>query len=219
MARKNAVTLKWLEDLPYHQWFLSQSVPGEPDIRNQVLSRQAKDPDSLIMRIAHRFYFKGHPDDPTGKHCMFPTISALLYAGSGAGLRGVDALNCLGWTTQMPAKTSVACLRRVKPYARHVRYTTRTNLRRGQLSWNELTLLEGLEFLEMSEYTWPVCLDRLQSGVSESRMPWKEFIPFRFRREVMLWVAQQEKDTNIIDLQCRINSACDVLTERNQTNE
>ena len=213
MSKKNAVTLKWLEDLPYHQWFMSHSVPGEPGIRNQVLSRQAQDPDSLIMRIAHRFYFKGHPNDPMKKFCIFPTISALLYAGRGSGLRGVDALNCLGWTTQMPAKTSIVCLRRVKPYARYVRYSTHSNLRREVMSWNELTLLEGLEVLRMAEHSWSDCLHRLQSGVSESRMPWKQVMPFRIRREVMLWVADHEPSANIIDLKYRINSACDMIPD------
>ena len=190
-------------------------VPGEPALKNPVLTRIPNKKDSLFVRIAHGFYFKGHPD--ANRVRPNNTISALLYAGEGTGLRRCDALNHLGWSTQL-SKIDITTLRRVKPYKPSIIYTKNPNDMRRMLNWNEITLIEALMCIPAAEITWQECLDKLSDGVSRSRLPWKRVLPFSFRRDVMLKVTESPKDAASLktmfavkgdDLKWRINEACE----------
>ena len=190
-------------------------VPGEPARKNPILARAAKDKESLYTRIAHRFYFKGHPD-AVGR-TPNETLSALVYGGEGTGLKRCDALYHLGWSGQM-SKIDITTLRRVKSYAPFIVYTKNPNTMRKSLTWNEITLIEAILFITYSELPWHTCLERLANGVSQSRLPWNKLMPFRFRRDLMLDVASQPQDAAWLktmfpvkgdDLKWRINEACE----------
>ncbi len=202
-----ADALQWLESLPTYTWFWSREVPAPPSTVNGVMSRLAKDPDSAFLRVAPGFYFK----DEAPKHEIWkahPT-GALIYGGQGTGLHGFDAMHNLDWCSQMAAKVDVVTLRRVKPFASYIRYTSRPNRRRARLNWTEVTLLEGISHLKFTERSWPECLEALGSGVSESRMPWKPWQPFVLRRELLLWAAETERHPDPVNFLYRINEACE----------
>ncbi len=172
------------------------------------------------MRVAHGFYYKTPPHDG---HKSFwrpdSTISALVYAGPGSGLRGYSALNRLGWSAQLPAKERVVTLRKVKPFQSYIRYTQHTNpLRRG-LNWLEVTLLEALTYDWFIEDPWSWCVERVETGQvarSFGFAPHRGVAPRCGRmleavdhEPLYYWWSARRLPVNFADLKCRIEEVCD----------
>ncbi len=212
MASYRQQMFDWLDELPARWWFWGADAPVPATTARPILSRLAADPDSTVSRVGYGLYFKSHPDDPTKTFYCSGVVSALLCAGPGAGLAGLSALNALGWTTQMPAKTNVASLRRVPPF-RFERYHLRDNLLREALTWTEVTVLEALLLWEFAEVTWEGCMDKVGRGVSASRLFWRSMVPFRLDNERLQHVAGFEKCDNLPLLRYRIDVLCDLAAQ------
>ncbi len=200
--------MQWLNELPCHTWFRSREVPGPATTVDPLLSRLTNQAEIQLHRISPGLYFKGHPKDEEYGWVPNDTVSALLYAGVGAGLRKFDALNNLRWSSQMSAKIDVTTLRRVKPYKPYIRYTKHSNKCRADLNWSEVTILEALHFVDFVEQSWVKCLETIGDGSAAKRVPWRHQQSFDLRRDKLLYAAEQEQG-NLVTLKYRINEVCD----------
>jgi hypothetical protein len=122
------------------------------------------------------------------------TVAALLLAGPGAGLADWDALHRLRWSTQVPCKAMVSTLGPPpKPPHPTVVYKQRKNQRRAELNWSEVTVLEALGSLWMTEASWHECLESIQDGRFAAHLKWG--LPVR--ADLLEWAAETEEGMNI----------------------
>ena len=198
MSRSATAEAKdWITGLKPNTWFWSKDVPGSSGVVHPVLSHLHNDEASEVQRISRGLYWRGWP---AGQEPAFsspnPIISALLTAGPGAGLARGYALNRLGWTTQVPCKYLISALNE-PPEAPHktVVYRPNKNQRRSELNWEEVTLLEAVNFFWYSEEPWHECLDVLRSGKSMNRLPWSLVQPVRPDR--LNWAAEAEDGASV----------------------
>lgn len=135
--------------LPYSTFDVGD-VPGSRTSVRSVLSRLAKDDDSPVRRLCRGRYFLRGVDPESGKPIGVPTEEwiASQHLGRGSGLGSFSALCGLGWTWQPPLGLWVAGVIRngnlPKPPVPQLKYFGRTNQRRLDLTWNEVSLLEAL---------------------------------------------------------------------------
>lgn len=193
-----AVAGAWVESLSPDTWFLVGAVPGKATTVQPVLSRLCGERRFGLVRMARGLYWRGYPEDHELHLCGPFNLDrgALLYAGAGAGLAKWNALNRLGWTLQRDPKASVSvCGRRLAPFDKAVRYFTHKNIRRRQLNWAEVTVLEALALIDYTEEPWTDCLEAVRSGESERRLKWDAPI----RPGALLWAGETENG-NTADL-------------------
>lgn len=205
-----SATIDWVESLTPNSWFWAKDIPGRPHVIQPVLSRLCSDHSLGLRRVARGLYWRGYP----GGHDFFGVgpdyeISALIYAGAGAGLAGWNALNRLGWTLQCDPRSSVSVLdRRLQPISPTVQYFTSRNTRREHLSWAEVSILEALALIDYAEEPWNRCLDFLAEGRSASRFNWDFLV-----RPDLLLMAGETEDGNTADTLHLIGEICEVLTD------
>ena len=143
---------RWVLDLPDDTMFRTADAPAEPRQAARILcdlSAERLD----VERIFKGVYWRGW-SEPNVLAAPTERI-AMAYAGPGAGYAGPSAVHRLGWTTQWPAKVHICTLGR-PPAADHlfVRFTGRSNPARGDLTWAEVTLLEGVLHSERAQPRW-----------------------------------------------------------------
>ncbi len=123
---------------------------------------------------------------------MLDYLAHSVIAPQGSGYAGICALHHIGWTTQVPVKTTIAV-----PYRNLTvpdfngspspRFVERHNKRRRKLNWNEATLLEAALHLEFANYaTWEEAMWSFNWATG-----WiKQGLPIR--KKIFLWAAQGE---------------------------
>lgn len=143
---------RWVLDLPDDTMFRTSDVPAEPRQAARILHDMVGEHPE-IERIFKGFYWRGW-SEPNTNAAPHERI-AMIYAGDGAGFAGPTAIHRLGWTTQWPAKVHICALGR-PPASAHpfVRFTGRSNPLRGDLTWAEITLLEGVLYSDRAEPRW-----------------------------------------------------------------
>lgn len=104
-----------------------------------------------VRRIFNGFYWRGQDPRDGGLFTDYGHI-AIAYGGPGSGFAGASAVNRLGWSTQVPARTRIAVVGRA-PEARHssLGFVSRANALRRELTWAEVTLLEAVRSVELIE--------------------------------------------------------------------
>ncbi len=199
MSKSESAEAKdWIVGLEPGTWFWSQDVPGRRGIAHPVLSRLSNDDASGVQRVAKGLYWRGWPEGHD-LASMPPdyTIAALLLAGSGAGLADWDALNRLRWSTQVPCKAMISTLGPPpKPPHPTVIYKQRNNQRRAELNWSEVTVLEALGMLWMTEALWHECLESIHNGRFTTYLRWG--LPIR--ANMLEWAAETEEDMTVESL-------------------
>ncbi len=193
MSYKQAA-LDWLDELAPRSWFRAADVPAPASTVYPLLSRLVRDPDDIrFERVGPDIYFKGDPSVALRCWGGSNVVTALIYAGAGAGLGIATAIHQLGWSTQHPARLHVATTRRLRPWYSSLSYIRNPNRRRNELNWTEVTLLEGLHDLAFVERDWQLCMRRLREGQTLEQLPWSHVQPPTVRTDQMLWAADQER--------------------------
>lgn len=189
-SSQSAAARDWITGLEPGTWFWSRDVPGRRGIVHPVLSRLTNDEASGVQRVAKGLYWRGWPADHDFAS-MPPdyTVGALLLAGPGAGLADWHALNRLKWSTQVPCKALISTLLPPpKPPHRTVVYRQSTNQRRAELNWAEVTVLEALSTVWMTEAVWHECLESMRDGRFAAYLKWG--LPVR--ADMLEWAAETE---------------------------
>lgn len=204
---------EWIESLPCETYFWGRDVPGNPSTARVALSRLSATHGNGIIRVAPGLYWRGLPDGHPDAHWSRPhgrgTSAALVYAGPGAGMACWAAVSDLGWAHQGSRYSKIAVVRRrLKPTESWVRFVRRENLRRLDLSWLEVSLLEALPQERYMEYPWELRRERLLSGLSGASIG----CPDGLRMDRLAWAAETD-DLATPDLLGRIAEIRDELPE------
>lgn len=168
VTAESSALREWIGALGGQSFFFTDEIPGWTPSLRTTLARIAADPDEPIVRVARGFYCKRwHQDWPAEHRIDFTStrLASLHFAGIGAGAANWNALNLVGWTAQHPARKDVACLCRPprSPWA-HTRFVERSNQRRAELSWAEVTLLEALRMFDHSDLGWDEAVGVISGG-------------------------------------------------------
>ena len=133
-----------------------------------ALARVAADPRHPVVRVARGFYCKWwHESWPAEFRLDFvdPHLGGLRFGGVGAGPANCQALNLVGWTAQHPWRNHFGCVGR-PPHSPlgHTQFVQRSNDKRYELSWAEVTLLEAQRTFDHSDLDWDAAVEVVSSG-------------------------------------------------------
>ena len=190
----SGVARGWIESLPAGSWFRTTAVPGPRHVVRNVLSRLLSAEYPIIGRAARSIYWR-QPPPAARRYGSVPLLnrdadSVLALAGS--SYAGSCALSHIGWSTQVPYRTTLAVPYRNTtppelPFGPPVRFVERSNLRRRSLNWNEANLLEAARSAAAADYhNW----DHAMWCLTEANGWMKPGEPIR--KDRLLWAAEKE---------------------------
>lgn len=186
--------MEWIESVPPEAFFWGRDVGGNPSSARAALTRLAADPHSAIRRVGCGLYRRSYPEGHALRNRYYrpyfwSSDAQLLYAGPGAGRAWADALHEIHWVHQASVPGMIATVRRrLRSPVRWLRYVPRRNLRRLELTWLEVSVLESLAQTVYVEDPWEVCLDTLTRGVSARRVGGCGVL----RPELIAWAAETD---------------------------
>ncbi len=133
----------------------------------------ASDPDGPIIRVRHGLYWTKPAATRFGTGRPDPLAAAMAIAGRGAGPAGWSATQALGLSTQVPMTPTIAVLGRPPKGINGVRFVSRSNLERRDLTPIEIAALEVLR--DFPDHTdpgigWSDVQARLDLLASEGRI-------------------------------------------------
>ena len=186
---------EWVTSLQPDTWFSVPAVPGPQHVVNTLLHRMMAEERPIIGRASRGLYWRQHPP-VSGMYGQVPVLvppphSAMAPPGS--GYADWCALNAVGWSTQVPARTLVAVPHRnLKPPKMPLKglefaYAHRPNERRRDLNWNEATLLEAARAFGASDCrSWDAAMRSIlhHNGRMKPNTP--------INRDRLLWAAETE---------------------------
>lgn len=185
----------WVKSLPAGTWFRTGSVPGPRHVVRLVLSRLMQAETPLIGRAARGIYWRQPPPASFvyGTPPLLTGGAASVLAPPGSGYAEHSALNCIGWSRQVPIRTSIAVpYRNLTPPALAGGapppiFVERSNRRRRRLNWNEATLLEAVKTLGAADFhSW----DHAMWCLLEANGWMHRGHPIR--KSELLWAAEEE---------------------------
>ena len=121
-----------------------------PAAARQCLRREAARPDGVVVRAAHGLYWKVRQNtDRNGQPTRYgpcPMRLARRIAGPGAGQTGLGAVNKYRLSTQLVAVQELAVVGQppTSPNPDRIRFVKRSNVRRLELDFDEVTFLEAM---------------------------------------------------------------------------
>ena len=135
---------RWVLDLAQGTLFGLGDLPAPPRAAARIMHDVVNEYYE-IERIFKGVYWRGSPiGNPCQVDVPYGRI-AMVYAGPGSGYAASTAVNRLGWTTQRTAKVHICAAGRApNPAHPFIRFEARSNPRRSDLTWAEITLLEGV---------------------------------------------------------------------------
>ena len=185
----------WIAALPPFTLFRTDAVPSRTTVVRSLLTRMLAEDRPIVGRAIRGLYWRQPP--PVHPSYGRPPASAVrmaqAYLPPGSGLSGPSALEATRWSTQVPVCNTFAVLRRgLTPPdlpGRGTRCVVRSNYRRAELTWHEVTLLEACLAFGLSDCRdWSHAMDNLL-----------ECLPVRggssplVRRDAVLWAAETER--------------------------
>ena len=188
----------WVESLPAGTWFRTTAVPGPRHVVRNVLSRLLSAQQPIIGRVARSIYWR-QPPAAAHRYGSVPVLNKdadSVLGPAGSSYAGFCALSHIGWSTQIPYRTTLAVpyrnLRPPKmPFGPPVLFEERPNLRRRSLNWNEANLLEAARAAAAADYChW----DHAMWCLTEANGWMKHGEPIR--KEQLLWAAEGESPGN-----------------------
>lgn len=168
VTAESAALREWIDSLAGQSFFFTDEIPGWDASLRSTLARIAADPEHPLERVSRGFYCKRwHQDWPQDYQIDFvdPHLGSIHFAGQGAGPANWQALNLVGWTAQHPWRNDFCSLARPprSPWG-HTRFVQRSNGRRSELTWAEVTLLEALRNFDQSDIGWDHAAAMIASG-------------------------------------------------------
>lgn len=185
---------EWIEQLPAGTWFRAAAVPGPKHVVHNVLSRLLAVNLPIIGRAARGIYWRQPPPSARqyGKAPIFTDAADSVFAPPGSGYADFCALSRIGWSTQVPYRTTIAVPYRnltppKMPVGPPLRFVERSNERRRDLNWNEANLLEAAKSVAAADYhSW----DHAMWLLTEANGWMKQGEPIR--KEMLLWASETE---------------------------
>ncbi len=157
----------WVTRLPPYTFFRLGDIPNvTPGAAAKALSEMVRAEED-VERVAQGCYIRTAPDS----YCIDYAPFAMQYAGPGSGYGSLSAMSKLRWAWQSPVKTQIAVVGRT-PRAKfpYCAFLARANPNRRELTWAEVTVLEGLRTGRFGDFPWEDAVDFFLSGTSLSSL-------------------------------------------------
>lgn len=199
--------VRWILRLPDCTFFRLDSCPhAPPDAVATAVSELMERPYPAITRYVAGVYRR----EPSAYSPMYGRWHDLCHAAArivappvGSGLGSYSALLTLGLANQVPTSTLVAVTdpdasppADLPPGSRH-KYQYRSNERRNELTWHEVTLLEAIREGALWEtfwpLKWPVALKRHRESITSLDRHLAVGDNPLIRRDRLQWAAEAEE--------------------------
>ena len=176
-------------DLPEWSIFDLDDVPGPRQVAAKTLSQMAAR-DQRVERVAKGVYIR--VENPWGKGALVYDRAkvAMAWAGAGSGYGALTAVNALGWNWQTPVKYQICLVGRApRSKVQFCEFLSRANEARRDLTWAEVTVLEGVRFSSYAAWGWDDCIEVVADGTAVSRLGPGALI----RRDSLVEVGRRER--------------------------
>lgn len=221
---------EWLKAQPVGTFVRAADVPGlSTTAASTMLSREERHPEGLVYRATQGLYWRteiieiwsGTAYDERVKRWPSDAEVAAFVAGPGIGKTHACAVNTLGWTSQIAAKSMYAVVGRPpSPPNSLIRFYGRSNVLRRQLWPFEITVLEGVWWFDRLKevWLWEKALEEFdyrlrcilhQHSPSDGRWPLRALHPDR--HQLILDVVDAEKHRRPKWYKPRIADVLDVV--------
>ena len=198
----------WAVGLPEWSIFELSDVPGPRQVVAKTLSQMASR-DPRVERVSKGVYMR--VENPWGKGALVYDRAkvAMALAGAGSGYGALTAVNALGWNWQTPVKYQICVVGRApRSRVRHCEFLSRSNEARRNLTWAEVTVLEGVRFSAYAAWGWDGCAEIVADGTAVSRLGAGALI----RRDALVEVGRRERGAGE-RFRSRLSSLTDALPE------
>lgn len=186
----------WVEQLPVGALFdfddIQEAFPDKSrEAIKMALARLRNGDDPLVARAVRGIYCRRRVGSLARTAIPVEARRALPWriAGSGAGSTGPDVINMFGWSTQVPPRQWIAVVGRPPQFDDlGVVFKSRSNERRLDLSWLEVSLLEGVRVFDTwAELEWEEALAKYESYMAQG------YVGSGIRSDVLLEAASAER--------------------------
>lgn len=159
-----------LERVPAGTFVHVDRLPGTRAAANSAASRASTRGDLLAIRKG--LYFKGTKTRYGMTRPSAEAIAVEILGNRGVGPTGHSAARALGLTTQVPAKPSLTIAGPVPTSVPGVRVSKRNNMRRRELNYTEIALLELLrgDWESTVDGGWPALLRATTGAVRDGKV-------------------------------------------------
>jgi hypothetical protein len=161
---------KALERIPDGTFVRLNDLPGTAGAKSSALSRAHKAGDLLSIRKG--LYFKGVKSRYGMTRPSSEEVAAQVLGDSGVGPTGVTAARALGLTTQIPSRPSLTIAGPVPTSVPGVTISKRNNMRRRDLKYSEIALLELLrgDWRTTVDGGWPALVAAAETAILGRRI-------------------------------------------------
>ncbi|WP_287039380.1 hypothetical protein [Mycobacterium sp.] len=158
-----------LTELPVGTFVRVDDLPGSRAAASCAASRAHKAGD--LVPVVKGLYFKGAKSRYGMTRPTAEQIAHQVLGPAGAGPVGVSAARTFGLTTQIPAEPTFSVAGPV-PTVRGVKVSKRNNMRRRELGWTEVALLELLrgDWRQTVEGGWDALVGAAHDAVRDGRI-------------------------------------------------
>ncbi len=170
METTTATPGKTLYRVPAGTFVHVDKLPGTRAAANSAASRASKRGD--LVPIRKGLYFKGAKTRYGMTRPSSEAIAVEVLGAAGVGPTGHSAARALGLTTQIPATPSLTVAGPVPTSIPGVTVSKRNNMRRRELSYYEIALLELLrgDWESTVEGGWPALVTAAASAIRAGKV-------------------------------------------------
>jgi len=194
----------WVVGRAERSWFRIDDVPASPGVAAKVLCEMAAGGE-VVERIVKGVYWRRGSDGRSARAAARKDFLAMAFVGAGSGFAGLTAVCRVGWAWQAAAQDMIGVVGSC-PAPAHpgVRFVSRRNESRKQLSWAEVTVMEAVRSARLAQPRskqperssgpdavsegWADALNSAQSGRLAESLGWGAVL----RPEAILDAAAQE---------------------------
>lgn len=161
---------KHLAGVPAGSFVHVEKLPGSRGAASSAASRAHKHGELVAVRKG--LYWKGTPTRYGMTRPPSEAIAVEVLGKTGVGPTGHSAARALGLTTQVPAKPALTVAGPVPTSVPGVRISRRNNMRRRELRYAEIALLELLrgDWESVVEGGWDALVSATADAVKERTM-------------------------------------------------
>jgi uncharacterized protein DUF6088 len=161
---------KALDEIPSGSFVHVSDLPGSPTARSCALSRARKAGTLLLIR--NGLYFKGVKTRYGMTRPSSEDVAAQVLGSKGVGPTGVSAARALGLTTQVPARPALTVAGPVPTSVPGVKVSKRNNMRRRDLRYVEIALIELLrgDWEQTVDNGWPALVSAAGAAIRDGKI-------------------------------------------------
>lgn len=178
----------WVVARAERSWFRIDDVPASPGVAAKVLCEMTARGE-YVERVVKGVYWRRGADGRSALAAARKDFLAMAFAGDGSGFAGLTAVCRAGWSWQAAAQDMIGVVGYCPaPAYPGVRFVSRRNESRKELTWAEVTVVEAVRSSRLAQPKskqselgsgadavsagWADALDSAQSGQLAESLGW-----------------------------------------------